>query len=554
MVTTVRKLQKHSTIRFLLLAVFIGPSIGLLFGSTAQAQTARTHGRSYENSRATWTPTRNSQQKDSDADAEFQPAPQTKAVKNHRVMRPTERRKVSAAKAQTTRGRTVQPTNQAVRQAGHVAQAPVYEGEVIYEGGTIVDAGCDALGSCGCDAVGCDAIGSCGPSCGCSMCGEVPSGRAWRPALTLSLPQDGWVSVEALHYWVDGMDLPPLLTTSPNGTAQADAGVLTRLGTTTVFGGDAIFDDDAFDGGRLRFGIWLDRCHTWGIGGEYFDLDRETLRFSQSSTGDPILARPFFNTLTGREDSELVAFPGVVSGTATIGAYSELVGGSFYIRGLRCCSEGCREWLFCGCKGHFCTRSEFRLGYRYLELEEGVSIEEELTSQSTANPGSFDIRDQFDTRNQFNGLDFGWNHRLVRGYWSLDSLVRIAIGNNKQTVTIDGATTITDGTGTTETFDAGVFAVASNSGTFEQDEFSVVPEFGLTLGYQFNDHWKGTVGYSGIYWSNVVRPGQHIPTMLNPEQFPPVVTNPTGDPRPLFAFDTTDYWAHGVTYGLEYRW
>ena len=432
-------------------------------------------------------------------------------------------------------------------------------GEVIYEGavieggvidGPIVGGSCDAMGSCGCDDVGCDAMGACGPDCGCSMCGEIPSGRAWRPALTLSLPQDGWISVESLHYWQDGMDLPPLLTTSPTGTARADAGILTRSTTSNVFGGEPIFED-AFDGLRLRFGFWLDRCHTYGIGGEFFGLNREDLRFSATSTGDPILARPFFNTLTGLADAELIAFPGVVTGTATISAYSELTGGSFYLRTLRCCDEGCRDWLFCGCKGHYCTRSEFRIGYRYLELEEGVGIREELV---VPDPGSFDIQDQFDTRNQFNGLDLAWNHRLVRGYWSLDGLVRLAIGNNLQTVTISGSQEITDSTGTTETFDSGILAASSIVGTYEQDELSVVPEIGITLGYELTDHFKATVGYTGIYWSNVVRPGQHIPTMLNPEQIEPAITPLTADAMPQFAFDTTDYWVHGVTYGLEYRW
>ncbi|MCA9138771.1 MAG: BBP7 family outer membrane beta-barrel protein [Planctomycetales bacterium] len=436
------------------------------------------------------------------------------------------------------------------------------EGEIIYES-AIVDGSCDAMGgACGCDAIGCDGMGNCGPSCGCSMCGELPSGRAWRPAVTVSLPQDGWISFEGLTMWSDGMDLPPLVTRSPVGTDQADAGVLTRSGTSTLFGGPG---NDLFEnsrsGWRLQFGFWLDRCHSWGVGADYIDLDRETENFSATSTGDPILARPFFNTMTGSEDSELVALNNgtdiQLTGTVGVSAYTELVGGSFYLRRLTCCDEGCREWLFCGCNGHYCSRNEFRLGYRFMELSEGVRITEELQNNGTTNIGQFSIADQFDTRNQFNGVDLGWSHRLTRGYWTLETLVRLGVGNTRQSITIAGQTTIVDRNDpsnvSTETFDAGLLALSTNSGKFQQNQFSVLPELDLTLGYQLTDHFKATIGYTGIYWSNVIRPGQHIPTDINPDFLPPAITS-TGDPRPLFAFDTTDYWVHGLTYGLEYRW
>lgn len=461
-----------------------------------------------------------------------------------------------------------------IRQASHQIPSPptVIEGEVIYEsdpmmggpvmGGTVIGGACDAMGgpACGCDAVGCDSMGSCQPGCGCSLCGELAGGRAWRPAITVSLPQDGWVSFEAIHYWTDGMDLPPLVTQSPAGTAQTDAGVLTRATTTTLFGGNEVLSDP-FDGGRLRFGFWLDRCHTVGLGAEYFELGRETASFSAASTGDPVLARPFFNTLTGRADAELVAFNNgndvQLTGEVAVQAYSELVGGSFYVRWLRSCSEGCSDWLFCGRNGHYCSRSDFRVGYRYMELNEGVMITEALTSSVLPSRGRFNISDDFRTENQFNGVDLAWSNRIVRGYWTLESMARIGVGNTRQTVTIDGQTTIVDQTDvanpTTETHDAGLLALSTNSGVHRQDEFSVLPEFNLTLGYQLTDHLKATVGYTGIYWSNVVRPGQHIPTGINPDFLPPEIAS-NGDARPLFAFDTTDYWAHGITYGLEYRW
>ncbi|MCC9601587.1 BBP7 family outer membrane beta-barrel protein [Stieleria sp. JC731] len=459
----------------------------------------------------------------------------------------------------TTKRRVLKPTDSAapqgmVTQASHQIPSPPPVGETVIYEPTVVDLSCDAMDpSCGCDgagcdAIGCDAMGSCGPNCGCSLCGELAGGRAWRPAITLSLPQDGFVSFEALNFWTDGMSVPALVTQSLPGSisGRSEAGVLP--GATVLYGGNDILDDSR-TGGRLRFGFWFDRCHTVGLAAEYLELERESEAFSAASTGDPILARPFYNVTTGMNDSELIAFNDgqiALTGTVSVQAYSELVGGGVNLRFLKGCDEGCREWLFCGRNNHYCTRSEFRLGYRFMELNEGVSIHEDLLSTGT-NPGTFDITDAFDTENRFNGVDLGWSRRIVRGYWTLESLIRIAVGNTNQIVRINGSTSIDDGAA-----QSGGLLALTNQGTFEQDEFSVLPELNLTLGYQLTDHLKATVGYTGIYWSNVVRPGEHIPTAVNPNFLPPAVSGT--DAYPLFSFDTTDYWAHGLTYGLEYRW
>lgn len=440
---------------------------------------------------------------------------------------------------------------------------PSYDSDVVYSDGS-----CDGLpaGQCGCDGLscdggcdsGCDSIscGGCGSS-GCSMCGELASPNAWRPCLTLCVPQDGWVNFEYLLWWQDGMDLPPLVTSSvgPNVPAT-QSGVLGQATTRTLFGGDDVLTDN-FDGGRLRFGVWLDKCHTWGLGAEYFSIGSESEGFSQTSTGDPTLSRPFFNTETNQEDAQLVAFPGIVTGNVTATATSRLSGAGVHLRHLRNCCEGCTSGLFCGCAGHFCSRTEAIFGYRGLQLTESITIQEDLVSNDTGNPGSFDIMDRFETRNQFNGFDIGWLNRRTRGFWTLDTSLRLAIGNNKQTVRVNGSTEITDPSATpnVQTFEGGLLTQnPGNIGVFERNEFAVVPELGATLGYQLTDHLRATIGYTFIYWSNVVRPGDHIDRDVNPNLIPPQVPPIAGAARPGFEFDTTDYWVQGLSFGGEYRW
>lgn len=457
---------------------------------------------------------------------------------------------------------------------GQIMDGNIVHGDVIYDHG---GSACDSLpGGCGCSDSSCD--GGCGfesscglePACGCddgscdsiggggccSMCGELASPNAWKPYVTISLPQDGWASFEYLGYWQDGLDLPALVTTSPAGTSQANAGVLGAPGTDVLFGGDDVLDG-GIDGGRLNVGIWLNKRHTIGVGGDFFRIGTESESFFANSSGSPILARPFVN-LTGNgggaiNDSELVAFPGVLAGSVGVRAESRLTGAGFDFRFLRGCEQGCGRGIGSSCREKVCSRSELLLGYRFLDLREGVFFDpgERLTAADGS--GSFAIDEAFETRNQFNGFNIGWQYRRNRGFWTFDSRIRLAFGNNRQTARIRGTTEITDATGT-NAFEGGLLAQRSNIGTFRQDEFAISPEIYVGLGYQLTERFRAIIGYNFLYLSNVIRPGGIIDTDLNTGLLPPEDPNISGVLRPEFAFDTTDYWAQGISIGGEYRW
>src|SRR5262249_37940144 len=122
---------------------------------------------------------------------------------------------------------------------------------------------------------------------------------------------DVWGSVEFLMWWAKGTSLPPLVTTSAPGTPVGQAGVL-GFPTAYVLFGDQLGGNKLQGGGRIAAGIWLDPDHNVAAGGRFFGLGGDTTRFSQNSTGTPILARPFFNVTPplNREDSLVSAFPG----------------------------------------------------------------------------------------------------------------------------------------------------------------------------------------------------------------------------------------------------
>ncbi len=396
---------------------------------------------------------------------------------------------------------------------------------------------------------GCD--GNCGGSCdSCSNESYCTSCRTPR-RFCICLPSHGWVHAEYLLWWQNGMNLPPLVTTSPAGTARANAGILPAA--SVLFGGDNNVLDGIRNGGRIRFGTWFDRCPELGLEGEYLGLGQATESFFQNSNGTPILARPFFNVATGLQDAELVAFPNVLSGSVAVDASTQFHGAAARFRRAMFCSSGC-DTAILGCTSvPTSSRIDWTLGYRFFELEEALQMRERLQSTDPNNPGSFNILDHFDTRNQFNGGEIGLIWQGRRGLWSLDGLMRIGIGNNHQTVTIRGNTAVTQN-GATTNFDNGILAQRTNIGTYDRNTFSVIPELGATLGYQFTRNIRLTTGYSLIYWGNVVRPGDQVDLDVNPNLFPPEAVPFTGPLRPQFQFVSSDYWVHGLSFGAEMRW
>lgn len=348
------------------------------------------------------------------------------------------------------------------------------------------------------------------------------------------------------------MSTPPFVTTSPANTARSDAGVLGESGTSVLFGNDDYLTSDR-SGFRIRFGWWLSAFPGWGVEGEYLGFDDSTEGFYQMSNGSPIIARPFFNVLEGAEDSELVAYPNVVTGAMTVALTSKFDGAAVRFRKQLCGSDGCCFSNLTCRTVPYSSRLEATIGYRYWQLSESLNIGERLQLQSTASPGSFDITDRFETRNQFNGTELGvlWQGR--RGWWSLDALMRVGIGDAHQTVTISGASQITENSAMS-TYDTGFLAQKTNIGTYDRDKFVMVPEIGLTLGYQLTRRMRITTGYSSIYWGSVVRPGDQVDLDLNPNLLAPEVEPFTGPLRPQFQFAETDYWIHGLSFGAEFRW
>jgi Putative beta barrel porin-7 (BBP7) len=335
-----------------------------------------------------------------------------------------------------------------------------------------------------------------------------------------------------------------LLTASPAGTPQAQAGVAGTPGVATLFGGSRV-DDDWRSGGRLRVGSWLDCQQTLGVEVNFFMLEDAVSRGDVTSRGSPILARPFFNTATGQPDAELIAFPGSLAGTFSARETSTLLGAGAWLRYNLCCGD--------------CVRVDALLGYRYLRLTDHLGIREDLVSTDANNPNvplgtQLSVVDQFHTTNDFHGADLGLTGEFRRGPWALGWLAKVAVGPNLGVVDVSGATTVTVPGFAPQTSAGGLLALSSNSGHFDRNRVAVVPELGVKLSYQVTPRLRALVGYDFLYWTDVVRPGGQIDTAINPNLLPPPLLPLVGPNRLAPRLSTSDVWVQGISFGLEFRY
>ena len=280
-------------------------------------------------------------------------------------------------------------------------------------------------------------------------------------------------------------------------------------------------------GGRISFGTWLDACDNFGVEFNYLGLGRSSDRFSRTSDGSPILARPFFDAESGAQDSHLIAYPDLQQGTFSCTSISDFQVAGVLVRQAIARAPG--------------YRIELLAGYRFQQLAEGLSIADTASTAAS----TIQIVDQFHSQNDFHGGELGLATEWRQCRWSLETSLKLAFGNTHSRTAINGSTTID-----AITYPGGLLALPSNMGVHSADQFSVIPELGVTFGYDLTCRLRATAGYSLIYWGNVSRPGNQIDLEVSPSQFPP--TTQTAD-KPAFARHTSDFWAQGLHVGLDYR-
>jgi hypothetical protein len=285
-----------------------------------------------------------------------------------------------------------------------------------------------------------------------------------------------------------------------------------------------------------------------GLEADYFFLSEQTTHAAFDSGSTPVLARPFLNANTGGPFSEFAAFPGIAEGGIAIDTTTQLWGAGVRLRRpLWCFGHGGVDLLG---------------GFQYMSLLDSLTI----TETPSFLPGgpfpelagrSFVAVDRFATHNQFYGGQMGIDARLRRGHWLIDFRTLVGIGTTHQEIDIRGGQRVTDPAGGVALFQGGLLALpGANIGRTARDSFAIVPQVMLNLGYRITERITAFAGYTFLYWSSVVRPGDQIDPVLDVTRIPNFITNaaPTATPHPVDPFKRSDFWAHGVNFGVGLNW
>ena len=356
--------------------------------------------------------------------------------------------------------------------------------------------------------------------------------------LTFTPTEDNaWVTGEFLFGWSAGVSFPPMVTTSPTGTAQADAGVLGETTTTTLLSGTQ--NSGLLPGFRFGAGYIYDQEYGLGVEAGFMFLSSNSSSFSfDSADHNGILARPFTDATSSTPASVLIGFTGLSTGTINVESQVD----NFYSVNLdltenilKLDSELQMEALF---------------GYRFASFGDSLSIQHHIVS--TTMPGTtIDASDSFSAKNTFNGLDLGLrtsyslNDRL-----SLSVLTKVAAGNMRRTVDIRGSTTTVSGAPPPTTASGGMYALSSNIGEYRSNDWTVLPEAGVNLAWKFRPNLNLRLGYSLIYLTKGARAASQLDTTLNPNLFPPAVPGAT-PLRPTYPGSFNDFWIQSLNVGLD---
>jgi hypothetical protein len=410
------------------------------------------------------------------------------------------------------------------------AGAP-YMGEAPMYGDNCENCGCGPCGwfgrSCFFDSYW-DYTGGRSPSDYSSACGYGPDWcHTWQ------------ARTEWLLWFSSARSAPTLVTTSPAGTPSGDAGVLDDPDTTRLFPTDEL-GENMRNGARVTIGRML-ADNVTGVTGRFWGVENGAERFRTTTTDNAIIGLPFFNMSTFEEDALLVSFPGLTA----LGSVDVIAKNSLF---------GADAWLSRNVIHSPWVTLDLLGGYQFTRMDDSIDISSAWTSVNPALPlaigTQFTERDSFRTQNEFHGGTIGFLADFRKDVLSVEVLGKLALGNMRQTVIVEGQGSVTPPGGPTAISEGGLLTQNTNIGRFERNKFLVVPELNVNGVWHFSPQWKAIVGYSVLYMDSVVLAGDQIDTAVNLSQAPVLV----GPAFPRRQFNRNDFLVQGINFGVDYRW
>jgi hypothetical protein len=358
----------------------------------------------------------------------------------------------------------------------------------------------------------------------------------------VSPPNTFWFGADYLLWWTKRGPLTvPLVTTDTSAVLPPlfTAGRLDQPTTAVLFGGNGLNYGNT-SGVRATLGGWLNEAQTFGLECSGLLLEQRTAGFSATSdaAGNPVLAVPFFDPREGLQQEAVAygSYPGVFSGTVFVTSQSRLWGAE--VNTLWNCLRSCRFEV------------NTLVGFRYLNLQENLNLGVNATSLAT--PPSAAEFDTFQVQNGFYGAQLGAQAEYGLGCFTFNVLAKVALGPNHEALNIAGISSQSV-PGTPGVFPGGIFAEPTNIGRHTTNQFAAVPEVQGQIGVDLiPNSVRFVAGYTFLYISDVVRPGNQIDRTVNASQQGGGTL--TGPARPAPQFQHSDYLAHGLNFGLQLLW
>lgn len=353
-----------------------------------------------------------------------------------------------------------------------------------------------------------------------------------------------WVGVDYLNWRIKNGPLPNPMITS-GSPSDAVPGALGQPGTRVLAGGNSSngMDYGPFSGIRMNGGFFLDDDRIFSFEGSAFLLEQRSYNFSASTSDlQPIVTAPFFNT-NGIASSIFATVPdnltSLPNSTLSIYSYSKLSGGEANVKARF------------GNPGNGFS-SNLLFGGKFTELEENLIYS--INSQRPAGGINSVTQgtDQFLTRNWFYGVQVGGGLNYDYKRFHASALGKIALGQTQQNIAIAGSRTNTINGVSAAPTDGFVYALPTNSGMQNQSAFSAIPELQFRLGYDVTRHIQLYAGYDYFYWTNVLRPGNAVDSVINTSQRNG--QSLVGAPRPEPIMSPSGIWAQGMTFGVELKY
>ncbi len=376
-----------------------------------------------------------------------------------------------------------------------------------------------------------------------------------------------WGSADYLYFFVKSQPSPyPMLTTS----IPSSGGVLNQPTTLPLFGQHDI-QYNWMSGFRVDAGMYIDDWNRLGVdvGGFWLQKTDQKSTFQSDAAGNPLLAIPFINAVTGAQDAVTLNSQGNFGGSSLIDTTTQVysVDGNMIWNMYRGCATACKSLSL-----------DALVGVRFAQLEESltqISTSTFLGQSGVPLPPSFgpfpaslgvdngngatlNILDKFHVLNQFYGGQIGLRSNFRWNRWLFNGTYKLGFGDMHSTVDVFGNTTLTRGDSVPLTGSqlGGVYANAQNISRLHRDTFSLLPEVNLKIGYQITEHVQIFVGYTFFYMNNVVRPGLVRPITLQPGLIPisPSYGQVVGVLPAINNFQTTDFYAQGVSFGFQFKY